>query len=178
MFRLVTASLSVVFFCASTILLAGPQAVDSEQFLKILATAREEASVLAQDAADLEAFSRSQTSWQSYAGQLAQIREHINKMGDLLRQLDDMRIVAASWQRIAIDRIHPVLRELADNTQLTISQLNANPTRIHFKSYADYISAHRELANDLAALANEFVTYGQLKAKLDHLSRKLEREGQ
>jgi hypothetical protein len=174
MFRLTTASLCVVLLCASGVLVLGSQASDSEQFLKILATAKEEASVLEQDARDFDTFSRSQASWQSYADRLAQSRQHVNKVGDLLRQLNDMRMVAAPWQRIAIDRIQPVLRELADNTQLTIDQLNTNPSRVHFRSYTNYISAHRELATDLSSLVSEFVAYGQLKAKFERLSRKLE----
>jgi hypothetical protein len=82
--------------------------------------------------------------------------------------------VASPWQQIAIDRIHPLLQELASNTQSTIAKLNENPGRVHLPAYKEYVSAHYDLANDLASMIADFVEYGKTRAKFESLTRKLE----
>lgn len=147
---------------------------DSEQFLKLLSDAKTEALALQQDAAELNTFTKSSASWQSYANKLAQIKTDVNKVGGIVEELNNLRIIASPWQQIAIDRVTPSLKELVSNTQLTIAQLNNNPSRVHMSPYTDYVAAHYELASELASMIGNFVEYGKTKAKLDNLTRKLE----
>lgn len=165
-------SLSLLALLGCAPLLA--QGTDSEFLTKVLSDVKTEAGTLQRDAAQLKAMTQSSVSWQSCADQLYHIKSDVNNVALLVQELNDFRIVAAPWQQIAIDRMNPLLRELAATTQTTINKLNENPTRVHMPAYRDYVSAHYELATDLASTISDFVDYGKTKAKFEALSRKLE----
>lgn len=147
---------------------------DSGQVSKLLSDAKSEALVLERDAEQLSAFTQSTVSWQSYADQLSQIRTHVNRVGSMIQQLNDLRVISSQWQKIAIDRLTPLLNEMASNTQLIIAKLNASPNAVHSVSYRKYVAAHQELATDLASMIGSFVDYGRTKEKFEALTRKLE----
>ena len=147
---------------------------DSEQASKLLSEARSEALLLQKDAEQLSAFMQSSVSWQSHADALSQIRTHVNNVGSTVRQLNDLRVISSEWQNVAIDRLTPLLNELASNTQRTIEKLNANPNAVHSPQYRRYVSTHQELATDLANMIGSFVDYGKAKEKFEALTRKLE----
>jgi len=171
MFKVVAAFPLVVWLAP---LWAQGRVTDSEQILKLLSEAKSEAFILRQDAAELKSFTQSGASWQSHADQLSQIKTHVNKIGMIVQELNDLRIVASPWQRVAIDRVNPLLKELADNTELTITRLNDNPNRIQMPPCKGYVAAYYDLAADLAAMIGDFVDYGKTKAKFEALTRKLE----
>src|SRR5690242_7804063 len=147
---------------------------DSEQVLTLLSDAKVEAAVLQRDASELKAFTHSAVSWKSYADQLAQIKTHVNKVAAIVEELKDLRIIASPWQKVAIDRVNPLLQELAANTELIITKLSVNPSRVHMAPYKEYVAAHYDLAVDLASMIGELVEYGKTKAKFEALTRKLE----
>ena len=164
----------VPLFLSLGSLRVGAGTTDSEQFLKILSDAKNEALVLQKDAAELNTFTQSGVSWQSYADQLGQIKTHVNNVASIVQELSDLRIIASPWQRIAIDRVNPLLKELASNTQSTITKLNNNPGRVHMAPYKEYVAAHYDLATEMASMIGDFVEYGKTKAKFEALTRKLE----
>ncbi len=114
-----------------------------------------------------------QPGWKSHSEKLNLIREHINKAGRLLSNLHDARDTASPWQRQAIDRIYPMLKELADNTEEMISLYNDNRSAFRFSEYRDYAKAGYELAEDLAALVRDYVEYGEHEAEYHRLHEKL-----
>src|SRR3982750_1110238 len=144
--RRLYAALFVGALLTTAALSADSRKTDSEQVSKLLIDAKSEALVLQRDAEQLSAFTQSSVSWQSYADQLSQTRTHVNKVGSIIQQLNDLRVISSQWQRIAIIRLTPLLNELANNTQHTITNLNANPNVVHSASYRKYVSAHQELA--------------------------------
>jgi len=172
--RLYAAFFVGALLTTTSALSADSRKTDSEQVSKLLSDAKSEALVLERDAEQLSAFTQSSVSWQSYSDQLNQIRTHVNKVGSIIQQLNDLRVISSQWQKIATDRLTPLLNEMASNTQLTITKLNANPNAVHSASYRKYVSAHQELANDLASMIGSFVDYGKTKEKFEALTRKLE----
>ena len=161
-------------FALVTPLWLSARVTDSEQVLKLLSDAKVEAAVLQRDTSELNAFTHSGVSWQSYAGQLAQIKTHVNKVAAIIQELNDLRVIASPWQKIAIDRVNPLLKELAANTQLTIAKLSGNPNLVHMAPYNEYVAAHYDLAVDLASMIGDFVEYGKTRAKFEALTRRLE----
>ncbi|HYM11387.1 MAG TPA: hypothetical protein VEU62_11680 [Bryobacterales bacterium] len=147
---------------------------DSVQISKLLADAKTESVELKHDALEMESFTRSKLSWESHATAITRIKGHINKVGELVTQLNDARHAGSPWQQDAIDRITPLLRELAANTESTIEHLNNNRNRLHTTEYKNYVVANYDLASDLAALIGDFVDYGKAKEKFETLQQKLE----
>jgi hypothetical protein len=102
------------------------------------------------------------------------MKDHVNAVAGTLAKLDDARATAAPWQATAIDRIKPLLREIAANTGEVIDAVNKSPKRLATKEYRDYIEANSDDANQLAELIANFVNYGNAKNRMERLAAKLE----
>ena len=147
---------------------------DSEEVSTLLAEARTQAYQLSVDAATMESYTRSNLSWETHGAAVTQIRAHINAAGRTMAKLEDARKTASSWQGTAIDRIRPLLKEIASNTQTVIDYLNKNPKRLFVAEYKDHIEANADVAAQLSAMIADFVDYGNTKERLNRLSAKLE----
>jgi trans-aconitate methyltransferase len=147
---------------------------DSPEVSKLLAEAKTEAVELKNDSANMESFTRSGVTWHTYADHISMVKEHVNAVGRLLGQLNEKESQCAPWQRTAIERITPLLRELAANTESTINHLKDNQSRVHLPPFKDYVRANYELASDLAALVTDFVDYGTAREKVELLEQKQE----
>ncbi len=146
----------------------------SQAISQLLSQVKTEAIALEEDAEDLATWTRTkQMSWQSHAEKLNKMRDHINVAGKLLAQLNEARGGASPWQQQAIDRIYPLLKELADNTETTIRHLVDNKGLIHFSPYTDYARANYDLAQELTALISDYVEYGDHEAEFHRLQEKL-----
>ena len=147
----------------------------SQKIHELLTQVKAEAIELKRDAHDLEIWAKGgQISWQTHGAQLLVIREHINKARKLLAQMNKARHTASPWQQQAIDRIHPLLKELADNTGATINHFNDNKSHIHLSDYADYAKAGSDLAEELATLVSDYVDFEEHEADYYRLKDKLE----
>jgi hypothetical protein len=147
---------------------------DSEEVSKLLAEAKSEALELRDDAENMQSFTRSKLSWQSFANKISEIKHHVNKTGELLAKLNGVREAGSSWQQQAIDRITPTLKELAANTEATIQHLNDNKTSVHSEALENYCDVNYQLAKELAALVGDFIGHGETKAKFAELQKKVE----
>jgi len=149
-------------------------AQDSEQVSKLLSEAKTQAVFLREDATTMEMYTRSTSSWEVHAATVTQMKEHINAAGRTVAKLDEARNLASPWQEIAIDRIKPLLKEMAANTEAEINYISKNPRRLEDRSYRDYIEANADVADKLAGLISDFVSYGNTKNRLEKLTTRLE----
>ncbi|HMD99423.1 MAG TPA: hypothetical protein VKM93_19110 [Terriglobia bacterium] len=175
---LILALLTAGYFMMSPVAKAADTSVgDSEQVSKLFSEAKTEADGLVRDAELLDVFTRSVLSWDSHATQISLIREHVNKAGQILTSLNEVRHTGSPWQQQAIDQITPLLKELASNTQSAIEHLNEKRDDIRFRAgqYQDYAVANYNLASELAALISHYVDYERNKAEFARLGeRRLE----
>ena len=148
---------------------------DSQEVSKLLSEAKTQAIQLKDDASDMESFPMSNLSWETHANKLMEIKEHVNNLSKTISKLNNERGAASSWQKQAIDRVNPVLRELVANTESIIEHLNKEKGRLlNTTEHKDYLATNAELATRMAALVTDFVDYGQTKAKFERLTQKLE----
>ena len=127
----------------------------SQEVNQLLSQVKTEAIALEEDCDQIATWTRGrQLSTASHGRKLIEIGDHINQAGRLVRQLHDARDTAAPWQQEATDRIYPLLKELADNTQAMIDHLNESGSALYLSEYSDYAKAGYELAHDLAALVS------------------------
>jgi primosomal protein N'' len=113
-------------------------------------------------------------SWESHAAELEAIKECINKIGDTIQKLQNMRSSASPWQQEAIDRIIPVAQKLASNTTAAIEHLNRNPKHLQDPEYQQYLKSNAEAARQLSGMVKDFVEYGKTKNTLESLEKRLE----
>ncbi|HEV2521393.1 MAG TPA: hypothetical protein VGT24_03350 [Candidatus Acidoferrales bacterium] len=173
----ILALLSVLCFSTVPAVFASPRPTDSEEVTKLLAEVKSEAYDLKNDAEDLKSFTRSKLSWQSHAGKVIQIKQTVNRAGELVSKLNDAKASASAWQQQVIDETTPLLRELAANVSSAIEHMNKKQNQIHTKPYADYVAATADLATDLHALISDYLAYGEAKNKSEELGQKLEVPG-
>jgi len=147
---------------------------DSVEINKLLSEVNDHAIQLRADSDKMAAFTRSNSSWESYAVQLNLIKDHINAAGKFLANLNSERVNGSVWQQTAIDRINPLLKELATNTEIVINKLNENPNRVHMTDFRDYVQVNADLSSGLAHTIGDFVDYGNTKTKLERLAAELE----
>ena len=102
--------------------IAFAQTADSEQISNLLKQAKSHAVLAERDLETLESYSRYEVGRQLHAAQLERIKEHVNELGQLNRQLSVARAEGSAWQQTAVDQVDACLRELADLLTATINQ--------------------------------------------------------
>jgi hypothetical protein len=147
---------------------------ENPQVTQLLSQARDKAAVLSRDADEMEALTRSDVSWQSHASMLETMKEDVNDLARITEKLEASSDSASQWQRQAIDRMMPLLKELASNTTAAINHLKQEPNRPTSGEYAEYLRQNSETARELSDMISSFVQYGQTRAKLERLEEKLE----
>jgi hypothetical protein len=170
-FGIGAALLASVLLLCSAIALAQEE---NSEVTRLLSDAKQKAAVLSEDADQLESLTHTEVSWHSHAEMLEKTKQDTNGLARVLEKLNAAHDSASPWQRQAIDRIMPLMKELASNTTAAISQLNKTKTRPTSSSYTEYLKTNSETAHDLATMIASFVRYGQTKAKFEKLSQQLE----
>lgn len=176
--RLSSLALSLVAFAFVMTSVCGAQASkDSKEFSGLLSDVKTEAVQLRHDADELKSFTRSKLSWESQSRKVEEIRQHVNTAGALLSKLENARETASPWQQQAIDRITPLLKELASNVSSTIEHLKEKPGLFHTSPYIEYVAANYDLASNLEELISDYVEYGSSKERAEELRTKLDAPG-
>jgi hypothetical protein len=147
---------------------------DSEQISQLLADARNHAVQAEDDAATLDSFTRSKVSWRSHSTELDSMKVHVNEMGRIVAQMQELEPQGSAWQRQAIAQVTPLLRDMADHLSSTIQHLNDNQNGVHMPAYLDYTRKNYELANRTADLIRDFISYDQAQSTAATLEDKLE----
>jgi len=145
---------------------------DSAQVTSLLRRANTSATQLKNDSVEMESYARSQLQWQTHARQVNLIKEHVNNSGKILADLHEARDTAEPWQQEAIDRITPLLQELASNTTSIIDHLNEKQQTWH-PEYESYLKSNAEVATDLSNLIRDYLAYGEAKSKSESLGKTL-----
>ncbi len=176
MLRLVAGVLAtfVLFLLSPLALLAASRNEENLEVTRLLAEARDEAATLSKDADEMEAMTLSDLSWESHAYMLNNIKDHINNLARTIDKLNAMRDSASDWQKQAIDRSIPLMKDLAANTTAAINHLNENKLRPTSGNYTEYLKENAETAHELSDMISSFVRYGDTRARLDKLEQKLE----
>lgn len=154
---------------------APAQNADSKAINDLLKEAQAHAMLASEDSETLESYTRSQAmSWQSHANRLITITDHAN---DLLRdfnKLSSMRSEGSPWQQEAIDRVDPLLKEMADHLNTTIAHFKDNKHRSNMPPFHEYVKANREYMDKTSQLISAFVDYGENRAKANGLEAALD----
>jgi hypothetical protein len=151
---------------------------DSQQLTQILGEARDEAAELARDADEMESLIRNEVSWQTHAVMLDRVKNHVNNMARIVAKLSDTRASGSELQEQAVDRIMPLLKELATNTTAAISYLNQNKSRPITDPYTQYLKDNADTAHQLSSTVSSLFEYEKSMTKISKLKNKLELSGQ
>jgi len=149
----------------------------SPQVSALLAEAKTEAVQLRRDAEELKTFTRSNLSWQSHSAKINEIKNHVNNSGQLLTKLKNAQAGGSSQQQQTIERIEPLLKDLAASVESTIEHLSQHSMRLRTAPYRAYVDANADIAGELADVISQSVEYEKTRAKSEDLAEKLESSG-
>ena len=147
---------------------------DSAAISDLLKVVESHATQADDDAQMLANYTLSNLDWRTHANQLNSIKEHINNLISDANQLTSLRDEGSPWQQEAIDRIDPLLREMANHLNITIEHLNSNQSQVHMPPYKDYVRANLDLMTRAHEAIADFVDYGAARTTADELEQKLE----
>jgi len=148
---------------------------DSKVITDLLKEAESHAILASVDAETLESYTRSHTvSWQSHAYRLRNVADHANDLIQDFNKLSSMRSEGSPWQQEAIDRVDPLLKEMADHLNTTIAHFRVNKHRVNMPAFDNYVKADREYMGRTSELISSFVDYGQTRAKAIDLEASLD----
>jgi hypothetical protein len=154
---------------------APAQNKDSKSITDLLKQAESHAILASDDAETLESYTRSHTmSWASHANRLLTITDHANDLIQDFNKLSSMRSEGSPWQQEAIDRVDPLLKEMADHLNTTIAHFKDNKHRVNMPPFHDYVKANREYMGRTSELISSFVEYGETRAKANGLEASLD----
>ena len=121
--------------------LAAAQAPDSTSIAKLLQQAKVHAALANEDASFLDAHDQSNLDPQMNSQYLRQVREHASDLLQDYYQLQKVRDQGTAQQREAIDRLDPLLREMATSLTNTLQAFNEHPARSNMPYFRDRIHA-------------------------------------
>jgi hypothetical protein len=147
---------------------------DSDQVSKLLSAAKTQALELKYDIDTMDFFTGSDFDWGSHTAIVNVNRDHIDGIRRQAAKLKDVRSAGSSWQKTTVDRIRPLLEELAAEAETLINRINQNPKRLNDGEYKEYVKVNTDLAAELAALVGNFVDYGRTRQQLEDLAKELD----
>ena len=171
-----TSYLLTGLFLASTLLFGRASTVqkaENADVQDLLYQAREQAVGLDRDADEMETFVRSDVDWQTHVAYLNAVKGHINRLAATIEKLQSERDKASPWQQQAIDRVIPLLHDLATNTTNAINHINQNQVRPLSGDYPTWLRENAETAHELSTLISDTIEYGQTRSRLEKLGEQL-----
>lgn len=110
--------------------------------------------------------------WQFHANQLAALKHEVDDMGRKVCRLEQIRRVAAPWQRKAIDDAAPSVRLIGDNVQDAINFLNEYQNNFWDPGYRHNVSNVFKESGQLSQSVKSLEQY----AKVHHEDLQLQGE--
>jgi hypothetical protein len=138
---------------------------DSSSVSKRLAVAKSLTLTLKADAAELTSFAGGNKDWASQLEMVRKISQDASKAKETLTELQEMHEIASPGQLVIIRRVTPLLRDLIDNTRLTLRHLEAGPGDADSGSHMEYMVAHEEISRHLSTLIVERLNKRRIRAK-------------
>jgi hypothetical protein len=108
---------------------------------------------------------------------LDRVKDHVNNMGRIIGKLSATRSSGSELQEQAVDRILPLVKDLAGNTTAAIDYLNRNQLRPTSDAYKQYLEDNQESAHQLSAIVSSLFEYEKSMTKVERLKDKLELAG-
>ena len=119
----------------------------------------------------LDSFTRgaNRLGYETYAAELTHAKEAINAMVADFRRLQDLSPNALPWQQAVIDRIGPVLSEMAGHVSTAIERLNESRGRLLSAEYREAVTNLYAYAGHARNLIAVNLDYARAREKLNTL---------
>jgi hypothetical protein len=142
----------------------------------LLAEVQDEAVKLRFHAAKLATIAGNfQHSWQSHAFFLERVKEHINAVGKLTAELQQIRDTVLPSQQQTITEVSSHAAQVAASAEAAILHLNKNQRWLFAPEYRDHLTTIADRSEEMAQAVDKFVDFERSQQKL--LQKDLELAG-
>lgn len=117
---------------------------DTASVSQVLHEVKVHAAEANDDAEILDSFSRSSVAWDSYTDRINEIRVHVNDLLHDYSRLQKMAGSATPQQREAINRLEPLLRDMANSLIKATQSLNDNRKVVHLPEFTTQVRSHHQ----------------------------------
>ena len=113
-------------------------------------------------------------SWQTHSTYLNALRDDINRMGRDLRSLDDRFDSLAPWQKKAVNKVEPMLKDAAANTDHAVDFFNEHRNELWSEDYRGYITSLFDESRQIADTLKDYLKYAKAHNQEQQLKEILE----
>ena len=115
----------------------------------------------------------SMASWQGHASLLTDLKGNVNALGSSVARLEALRDAASPEERLEIDRVNPLVRDLANATSGAIVYINGHLPDVWQPQYRQYLDTLVDKSEQLGKSTGEFLQFSYTRGKEKHLERDL-----
>jgi septal ring factor EnvC (AmiA/AmiB activator) len=171
---LLTNKLLIASSAIAVLLVAGSALAETStknaQLAEQLADFKSTAFEMRREADTLKSFTpNKRLSWQSHTHRLDALKNHVNKMGKTLAELEASKPTATESQGMAIEQARPHLVSVAHNLTQAIELVNENRNNVHWGEYGEAVSNLYAHADALHTKLDTILDYENAKVRLDRL---------
>ncbi len=138
----------------------------------------EESAARAAEEADLLQQAGNEITADSQYEHLVALRDEINAIGRGVSSLDAESQSLAPWQKQAVDKVQPLLRETAGDTEKAIQFFNANRNELWHKDYRNDVSGAFHGSEQIEKTLKDYLKFAQTRDEEQRLRQGLEGGGQ
>jgi hypothetical protein len=120
-------------------------------------------TLLKSDMATLDFLAHAGTGSEAHASIFNLYADRINALRRQADELETNRKNGTAWQQVAVDRIVPVMKELAASAEAAVRAANSNGNR----PGKDYFQLNSDLADELSTVIAAWADYAKTKDDLD-----------
>lgn len=145
---------------------------DSSHAVESLRNFESVAADASDQAAGLDANTRSpELGWESYTVRLQSLKDDVNDLGRMLARLNQMRDSLTAADRAALDRVTPMLKEMADNTTAAVQYANRDHENFWTPTYRKYIVNLMNASDQMSSSVNHALELDKARAKEKQLEK-------
>ena len=108
--------------------------------------------------------------WESHTYRLNALREHVNRLGKILSELEAQKAAGTHSQSLAIEHARPHLVSVAQNLTQAITLVNENRNNINSNEYADAVRNIYVHADALYNNTDTILDYEEAAVRLNKLA--------
>lgn len=167
--KIITAS-SVLSVLLSVVLANSAFGDTTKQVANQLSDFKRTAFEMRREADALKSFTpNKRLNWQSHTYRLNALKDHVNKLGKTLAELEAQKSAATESQAMAIEHARPHLVSVAQNLTQAIELVREDRSNVHWGEYAEAVSNIYAHADDLHTKVDTILDYEASRMRLDKL---------
>ena len=112
-------------------------------------------------------------NWDTHVFHLNQVKDAVNRVGEQLELLRNMRVSAASWQQEAFDSVFPVAAEVAERTSRAIEHLSEQQQHLWAPQYMDHLQKISTLSDQMYDVVDNHLKIVDVRERLERMQQKL-----